>query len=95
MWHITITVDGDPFTDIRKVVMANQDKIDALAAQLTKVKTEIVTEIQRLKDQLDTGTGVLDFTALEALAGDLDAIVPDKPNPGEPDEEEPGTGEPA
>ncbi|WP_069164905.1 hypothetical protein [Nocardia altamirensis] len=89
MWHITIT-GGDLLTEIRREFMANQDKIDALATQLTKVKTEILAEIQRLKDQIDTGTGALNFTALETLAGDLDAIVPDKPGPADP-----GTGEPA
>ncbi|WP_147130233.1 hypothetical protein [Nocardia ninae] len=74
--------------------MANQDKIDRLAAQLTKAKAEIVAEIARLKDQIDNGTGELDFTALDGLVADLDGLNPDVPS-GEPGEEEPGTGEPA
>ncbi|CAM3953096.1 hypothetical protein NONI108955_01205 [Nocardia ninae] len=93
MWHITITT-SDPFTEIRSMFMANQDKIDRLAAQLTKAKAEIVAEIARLKDQIDNGTGELDFTALDGLVADLDGLNPDVPS-GEPGEEEPGTGEPA
>ncbi|MFI5783503.1 hypothetical protein [Nocardia sp. NPDC051570] len=80
---LTIEMVGDP--------LSNQDTIDAITAQLTKVKTEILGKI----DQLEKTGGKADFTALKALVDDLDAVVPDQPvtEPGtdKPDTDQPST----
>ncbi|ATL70768.1 hypothetical protein CRH09_35895 [Nocardia terpenica] len=74
--------------------MSNQDKIDALVKQLTKVQGEITAEIKQLKDKVDSGSGDLDFTALEKVVQTLDDLNPDQPTePSKP--EQPGTDEPA
>ena len=69
---------------------ANQDKINALTEQVTKVRNEVLglrdtllEEVQVLKDQIAAGE-TLDFSALDAAIGDIDNIVPD-PTPVEPD----------
>ncbi|MBF6064940.1 hypothetical protein IU494_30300 [Nocardia terpenica] len=88
---------GDLTIEItREDPVSNQDTIDAITAQLTKVKTEILGKI----DQLENSGGAADFTALKALIDDLDAIVPDqpdtdKPDTDKPDAEQPGTDEPS
>ena len=58
--------------------MDDQKKLDAIADTLGKAKTEILGEIALLKAGQNTGTP-LNWTRLEGLAGDLDAIVPDAP----------------
>ena len=67
-WHIRL----------EKLRMNDQQKLDAIADTLAKAKTEILGEIATLKAGQVAGTP-LDFSRLEALATDLDAIVPDAP----------------
>ncbi len=98
IWHITITNQGDHLEEIRRTVMAQQDTIDALAAQLDKARGEIVTEISRLEDLVAAGGGEqLDFTALKQRVQALDDVVADTPAPGgeQPQNpQEPGTEQP-
>jgi len=66
---------------IEDIVSANQDKLDAVAAQLDVAATGLAADIQALKDQIAAGTPPeqLDFTALDARAqalSDLDAQNP-------------------
>ncbi|ATL65136.1 hypothetical protein CRH09_01720 [Nocardia terpenica] len=87
-----ITADGLTIEINREDPVSNQDTIDAITAQLTKVKAEILGKI----DQLEKSGGAADFTALKALVDDLDGIVPDqadadKPDTGKPEVEQPST----
>ena len=56
--------------------MSQQEQIDALAAQLDKVKTEILAQVAALQAQIDAG-GVVDLTALTAAVQSLDDLNPD------------------
>lgn len=73
--------------------MSNQDRINAVAAQLNKAKNEVVGAIDELKAQVAAGE-TLDFTALDAAAQGLDDIVAD-PEPEVPAEPEAPAEEPA
>ncbi|MGW4769864.1 hypothetical protein ACWEO2_17690 [Nocardia sp. NPDC004278] len=88
VWHITITNQGDHLEEIRRSVMAQQDTIDALAAQLDKARGEIVKEIARLEDLVASGGGEqLDFTVLKQRVQSLDDVVAEVPggeNPTDP-----------
>jgi len=66
---------------------ANQDKINALAAQLDKVSVEIKEEIQTLKDQAANGEP-LDFSPLESRVQGLDDLNQDAQAPTEPSQPE-------
>lgn len=55
---------------------AVQEAVDAITAQLGKVKDEVVGEIGKLEAALAAGV-TPDLTALKAAADALDAIVPD------------------
>ncbi|NQE88511.1 hypothetical protein [Nocardia terpenica] len=82
---------GDLTIEItREDPVSNQDTIDAITAQLTKVKTEILGKI----DQLENSGGTADFAALKALIDDLDAIVPDQPDTDKPDTDKPDAEQP-
>lgn len=71
--------------------MTQQDTINALVAQLDKARGEIVAEIKRLEDQIDSGEQ-LDLTALKERVQALDDVVPDNPAPDDPDQPaDPGT----
>jgi hypothetical protein len=81
-----------------RIMSANQDKINALAAQLDKVSVEIKEEIQALKDQAANGE-TLDFSPLESRVQGLDdlnkdAQTPSEPAPSEPQPEQPAPVEP-
>ena len=63
----------------------NQEKIDALADQLSKAKAEIIAKIEELKNQ--TGAEALDFfSGLESEEQGLDDLNPDEPMPLEREE---------
>jgi len=64
---------------LEKIMSQNQEKIDSIAAQLAKAKAEILAQIQALKDQV--GAEVLDFSALDAAAQDLDDLNIDPVEP--------------
>ena len=64
---------------MEKIMSENQEKIDKVAEQLAKAKKEILAQIQALKDQ--AGAEVLDFTALDAAAQDLDDLNVDPVEP--------------
>ncbi|NQE88737.1 hypothetical protein [Nocardia terpenica] len=82
---------GDLTIEInREDPVSNQDTIDAITAQLTKVKAEILGKI----DQLENSGGAADFTALKSLVDDLDAIVPDQPDTDKPDADTPDAEQP-
>ena len=75
-------------------IMSVQKSIDAVVAQLTKARAEIVqardellASIAEVQDQLDNAEAPedVDLTALTAAAQSLDDIVPDAPEV--PDEE--------
>lgn len=53
-----------------------QSAVDAIAAQLVKVKEEVVGEIGKLEAAVAAGV-TPDLSALKAAADALDAIVPD------------------
>lgn len=90
MRHLMITA-GDLTIEINgKDPVSNQDTIDAITAQLTKVKAEILGKI----DQLENSGGAADFTALKSLVDDLDAIVPDQPDTDKPDADTPDAEQP-
>ena len=61
---------------LEKILMSQQEQIDALAAQLDKVKTEILAQVAALQAQIDAG-GVVDLTALTAAVQSLDDLNPD------------------
>lgn len=75
-----------------RIMSANQDKINALAAQLDKVSLEIKEEIQTLKDAAANGEP-LDFSPLESRVQGLDDLNADAPAP-EPQPEQPAPVEP-
>lgn len=65
---------------------SQQATVDAITAQLTKVKAEVVgsrdallDQIKALKDQIAAGieAAQLDLSGLETVAADLDALTPD------------------
>lgn len=59
--------------------MSQQDAVNAVVEQLTKVNGEIVSEIESLQAQVEAA-GVadqVDLSALTAIAQQLDDIVPD------------------
>lgn len=65
---------------------SNQEKLDALAEQLVKVKSEIVKSIDELKAQVLAGES-LDFSRVDALVQSLDDLNPDEvATPEEPEE---------
>lgn len=66
----------------RNLIMANQDKLNALADQLDKAKAEIVGAVDALKAQVDAGE-TLDFTRVDAAAQGLDDLNAD-PEPEPP-----------
>ena len=70
-----------------RIMSANQDKINALAAQLDKVSVEIKEEIQTLKDQAANGEP-LDFSPLESRVQGLDDLNQDAQAPTEPSQPE-------
>lgn len=66
------------------VMSATQAAVDAVVAQLDKVRAEVVgardvllARIEEVQSQLDDGVEVVDLTALKAAAQSLDDIVPD------------------
>ena len=61
---------------LEKIMSETQDKIDALAVQLGKVKTEILDQVAALQAQIDAGA-VVDLTALTAAVQGLDDLNPD------------------
>jgi hypothetical protein len=64
---------------IGRNIMSTQEAVDAVAAQLVKVKSEIVSKIADLNVQIeDAGVkDVVDTSELVAAAQALDDIVPD------------------
>jgi hypothetical protein len=66
---------------IGKQMSETQEKIDALAAQLAKVKNEILAQVAALQAQIDDGA-VVDLTALTAAVQGLDDLNPDEPDTG-------------
>ena len=66
---------------IGKQMSKTQEKIDALAVQLAKVKTEILNKISELQEQIDAGKQV-DLTALALAVQGLDDLNPDEPDTG-------------
>lgn len=69
----------------RWTIMSNQDKINAIADQLDKARTEIVGGIADLKAQIEAGEE-LDFSRLEAGAQALDDLHEDAvPEPETPE----------
>lgn len=88
---------------IGRHLMSTQATIDAVVAQLSKARGEIVAardellaRIADIQDQLDSaGADEVDLSALTAVAQTLDDIVPDAPEvTAEPDAPE-QDGEPA
>lgn len=84
MWFFTCR-RRDLLWRLEFLVSVNQDKINAVAAQLMKAKAEIIAAIDSLKEQIAAGE-TLDFTALDGLAQGLDDLNPD-PEPEVPVEE--------
>lgn len=76
-------------TRIKKEIrMSAQETVDAVVAQLGKVKAEIIGKIADLEAQVAAGE-VPDFSALTEVVDSLDAIVPDpvvEPEPEVPAE---------
>lgn len=69
----------------RWTIVSNQDKINAIADQLDKARTEIVGGIADLKAQVEAGEE-LDFSRLEAGAQALDDLHEDAvPEPETPE----------
>lgn len=69
----------------RWTIVSNQDKINAIADQLDKARTEIVGGIADLKAQVEAGEN-LDFSRLEAGAQALDDLHEDAvPEPEAPE----------
>jgi len=67
-----------------KHMAGQQQAVDAVAAQLQKVRFEVVgvrdvllARIDELQSQLEDGVEVVDLTALKLAAQSLDDIVPD------------------
>ena len=65
---------------LEKIMSETQDKIDALAVQLGKVKTEILDQVAALQAQIDAGA-VVDLSALTAAVQGLDDLNPDPVDP--------------
>lgn len=67
------------------IVTATQDTIDAIVAQLGKVKSELIAKLTDLQAQIDAGTPAeqLDLGPLTAAAQALDDLVPDAPAPAQ------------
>lgn len=69
-----ITIDS-----IKDAIMsASQDAVDAVVAQLTKARDEIVAEVANLEAQVAAGQAP-DLTALKAIAQSLDDLNADAP----------------
>jgi ABC-type xylose transport system substrate-binding protein len=66
---------------IRRLLVTNQEKLDALAAALDTAAAGLAADIQALKDAVAAGQ-TLDFTALEAKVAALQAL--DAANPPAP-----------
>jgi hypothetical protein len=69
--------------------------VDAVVAQLTKVRDEIVARLDEVEAQV-VGAGVedqVDLSGLQAIADALDAIVPDAAEEAEVEVEYEGLGE--
>ena len=66
---------------MEKIMSENQEKIDALAVQLAKAKTEILAQVARLQEQIDAGEQV-DLTALTEAVQGLDDLNPDEQESG-------------
>ncbi|MCV7354483.1 hypothetical protein [Mycolicibacterium fluoranthenivorans] len=74
-----VTLTEETITQIKEIAMsATQDAVDAIAAQLTRAKDEISSEITKLEEQVAQGQAP-DLTALKAAAQALDDVVPDAP----------------
>jgi len=65
-------------TRLEKIMSQTQEKIDALAAQLGKVKAEILSQVAALQAQIEAGEAV-DLTALTAAVQGLDDLNADAP----------------
>jgi len=63
---------------LEKIMSQTQQKIDALAAQLGKVKAEILAQVAALQAQIEAGEAV-DLTALTAAVQGLDDLNADVP----------------
>ncbi len=74
---------------------AVQSVVDAVVAQLTKVRDEIVSKLDEVETQV-VAAGVedqVDLSGLQAIADALDAIVPDAATEAEVEVEYEGLGE--
>lgn len=60
------------------IMTATQDTIDAITAQLGKAKTEILTQIANLEQQVAAGE-TPNLEPLKAVTQALDDITPDQP----------------
>lgn len=66
-----------------RIIMSTQEVIDAVVAQLTKAKGELVGKLEatqrELQAQVDTAgvSDKVDLSALTAIAQELDDLVPD------------------
>ncbi|MEE2058993.1 hypothetical protein [Rhodococcus artemisiae] len=87
MWRLieTAAIAAVVVATGRWTIVSNQDKINAIADQLDKARTEIVGGIADLKAQVEAGEN-LDFSRLEAGAQALDDLHEDAvPEPETPE----------
>lgn len=74
--HIVLGTIADGITRLESIVSTNQDKINALADQLEKVREEVTDAVDDLKAQANRGEE-LDFSRLEAAVQSLDDLNAD------------------
>jgi 16S rRNA G1207 methylase RsmC len=74
--HTTAHLDRQTHHLERFITMTSQDAVDAVTAQLSKAKEEILAEVAALEAQVAAGQPV-DLTGLKAAAQGLDDLTPD------------------
>lgn len=77
---LTKYVDERLVESEKRIMGAQQDQVNAISAQLTKARDEIVAKVDELESQVAAGE-TPDFSELRSVAQALDDVVPDATDP--------------